>query len=161
MIKPSIEKSINNQINAEEYSARMYMSMASWCEVKGLPGFAKFLYHHANEEMQHMMRFVKYLNGKGGHALIDAVEKPTQDFKDIQEVFEIIYKHECDVTKMIHDMYEFATTEKDYATCNMLQWFIAEQIEEEEIFSTALDMIKAAGKTNIFFVDMEMGKKAE
>lgn len=158
-IKQSIEKSINKQINAEEFSARLYKSMASWCDVNGFPGCAKFFWAHGDEEMEHMMRFVKYLNNRGGHALFDAVEKPQQEFKNITEIFELANKHEEEVTKMINDMYEIAEKEKDHATSNMLQWFIAEQVEEEALFGECLDIIKCAGKTNIFLADQAIAGK--
>lgn len=156
MISKVVEGVINNQINAEEYSARMYTSMASWCETKGMPGFAKFLYQHSEEEDFHSMKFMKYLNGKGGHALVGSVEAPPQQFKDIKDVFEQIYAHECKVSGMINDMYVVASNEKDFATCNFLQWYITEQIEEEETFSGILDKIKLAGESNLYTLDAEM-----
>lgn len=160
MINKKVEKVINDQINAEEYSARMYTSMASWCETQGMPGFAKFLYQHSEEEDFHTMKFMKYLNGKGGHALVTSVEAPPQKFKNIRDVFEQIYEHECKVSGMINDMYVVATNEKDFATCNFLQWYIAEQIEEEEIFSGILDKIKLAGDTSLYALDLEMVTEA-
>ena len=161
VIKKTVEKIINKQINAEEFSARLYLSMSSWCEVNGYAGFAAYFQKQYREEIEHMMRFFKYLNNRGGHALIDAVEKPQQEFKDINEVVEMTYEHELKVTEMIHEIYEVAKKEKDYATENMIQWYIAEQVEEEETFSGLLSMMKLAGKANMYEIDKYMGKRAQ
>jgi ferritin len=153
-----VEKALVRQIQLEEQSARIYMSMASWCEVNGYPGAAKFLYVHSDEERMHMTKLIKYVNDKGGHALLQPQEAPDSTFDSLLDVFEKILKHEEFITSAINDLYEIAFVAKDYTTSQFLQWYIEEQIEEESMFKGVLDKFRLAGGQSggLFHLDKEL-----
>ena len=158
MISKNVEKAINEQILKEEFSSRLYLQMASWCEVNGFGGAANFLYAQAEEEREHMLKFVHYLNDRGGYSLLADIEKPSYEYKDITDIFEQVMKHEQYITASINDVYEVTLTEKDYTSGTFLQWFINEQIEEESTMSTINDKIKMVGndKAGYFHIDKEL-----
>ncbi len=158
MINTNVQTAVNEQIKKEEFSSRLYLSMAIWCEANGYPGAAKFLYGHADEERIHMMKFVHYVNERGGQAALMDIEKPKAEFSSLLELFEEILEHEIYITNAINELYEVTANEKDYTTMNFLQWFITEQVEEESLFSTVLDKIKLVGKdkAGMFHIDKEL-----
>ena len=158
MIKPKVQSAINEQIKKEEYSSRLYLAMAIWCDVNGYPGASKFLYEHADEERMHMMKLVHYINERNGKAELMVIEKPTDEFDSLLDVFEKVMEHEVYITDAINSLYEVASNEKDYTTMNFLQWYITEQLEEETLFSTILDKIKLVGtdKAGMFHIDKEL-----
>lgn len=158
MINKNVEKALNEQIKKEEYSSRIYLQMASWCEVNGLGGAANFLYAQADEEREHMLKIVHYLNDRGGFAKMMEIEQPAYGFKNIKDIFDQVLKHEQYITASINDVYEVTLNEKDYTTGNFLQWFIEEQIEEESTMSTILDKINLVGddKAGYFHIDKEL-----
>ncbi len=162
MLSKKLEKAINEQIKAEEESSRLYLSMASWCEVQGFAGAAAFLFEHATEERDHALKFVKYVNDRGGHARPLALEEPEADFDSLQQVFEKVMDHEVLVTSLINNLVEMSMEEKDYTTHNFLQWYVTEQIEEESLVSGILDKFKlAAGeKGGLFHIDKELASMA-
>lgn len=158
MIAKIVEESLIKQIQLEEQSSRIYMSMASWCEVNGFPGAANFLYTHSDEERMHMTKLIKYLNDKGGYAVLQPLEMPVHDFKNLLDVFEQILKHEEFVTESINKLFEVAFTHKDYTTSQFLQWYIEEQIEEESTFKGILDKFRLTGNQSggLFHLDKEL-----
>jgi ferritin len=158
MIKSKVEKAINEQIKREEYSSRLYLQMACWCEVNGFGGAANFLYAQTDEERSHMLKFVHYLNDRGGHSKLETLDQPPYDYKDITDIFEQVMKHEEFITESINEVYEVTLNEKDYTSGNFLQWFINEQIEEESTMSTILDKIRLVGndKAGYFHIDKEL-----
>jgi ferritin len=158
MISKKLENAIIEQIKAEEESSRLYLSMASWCEVHGYAGAAAFLFEHATEEREHALKFVRYLNDRGGHARPLALEEPEAEFSSLHEMFEKVMDHEVLVTSLISNLVELAMQEKDYTTHNFLQWYVTEQIEEESLISGVLDKFKlAAGeKGGLFHIDKEL-----
>lgn len=139
MIKSSLEKTINEQINAELYSAYLYLSMAAYFENMNLKGFAHWMNVQAQEEVGHAMRFYKYLFERGGRVILEAVEKPPAEWNSPLDVFENAYKHEQKVTSLINNLVTAAKSENDYATETMLQWFVEEQVEEE---ASALEIVQ-------------------
>jgi len=153
-----VEKALNEQIQKEEYSSRLYLSMAIWCEVKGLPGAAAFLYQHAEEERIHMLKLVHFVNDRQGNARLLEVGIPASEFKSLEDVFVKIKEHEEFVTASINELYGITMNEKDYTTGNFLQWYINEQIEEESTFNNILDKIKLAGadQAGMFHIDKEL-----
>ena len=159
MIKESVQKAIVVQIKNEEHSSRLYMSMASWCQANGYPGASDNLFAQSNEERMHMLKFVHYLNDRGGHATLSDLSSPTADFSSLKKLFEAVLKHEEFITEAINKMYELTLAEKDYTTGNFLQWFITEQIEEEHTVHDILDKMKLAGpdKTGLYHIDKELG----
>ena len=136
--------------------------MAIWCQQKGYPGAAKFLYEHAEEERMHMLKFVHYLNDRGGKVNLAVLNKPEYEFDSLQDVFEKVMKHEEFITNSINSLYEVTVVEKDYTSMNFLQWYITEQLEEENLFNTILDKIKLVGKdkAGMFHIDKDLDSMA-
>src|SRR3954470_9657543 len=131
MVTKKGENALNKQIELEAASSQYYLAMASWAETEGLEGVASFLYTHSDEERMHMLKLVKYVNERGGKALIPALKEQPQEFKSVQYVFEEVLKHEELVSAEINNLVEICMKEKDYTTQNFLQWYVSEQIEEE------------------------------
>ncbi len=162
MVSKTIEKALNEQIKREEQSSRIYLAMASWCQVNGYQGAAEFLYAQVEEERMHEGKFIHYLNDRGGHAVLMAVEKPVEKFKSVMNVFQEVLKHEEYITASINDIYALAVSEKDFTTGNFLQWFITEQIEEETTARTIIDKLTLAGSQpgGLFMIDKELSAMA-
>jgi ferritin len=158
MISKKVEDKINYQIQLEEQSSRIYMAMASWCEVNGYSGAAKFLYTHSDEERLHMTKLIKYLNDKGGYATLQSLEMPENKFDNLLDVFEQILKHEEFISESINKLFETAFNAKDFTTSQFLQWYIEEQIEEESLFKGILDKFRLAGNQTggLFHLDKEL-----
>lgn len=162
MIFEAVEKAIINQIKNEEHSSRLYLAMASWCQVNGFPGAAAFLYKQTDEERMHQLKFVHYLNDRAGYSKLLALDNPTSDYTSLLDVFEKVLIHEEFITGCINDLYEIALNNKDYTTGNFLQWFINEQIEEESTVHNILDKMKLAGNESggLFLIDKELSALA-
>ena len=131
MISKKLENEINNQINAETWSAYLYLSMAAWFEDKNLIGFANWMRVQYHEEISHALKFFDYINERGGRVILQPIKAVKTDWKDEIEIFKETYEHEKKVTSMINNLVNIAIEEKDHASNNMLQWFVAEQVEEE------------------------------
>ena len=153
-----IESAINKQINAEMYSAYLYLAMASYFEKDGLSGFANWMQIQAQEEMVHAMKFYNYVFERGGTVELEAIEKPPTGYKSALEVFKKVLSHEQRVTSLINGLFELALAEKDYASQSMLKWFIDEQVEEEDSASKIVDKVKLTGDKGpgLFMLDKEM-----
>ena len=145
MLLKEIEAALNAQIANEAYASNSYLSMASWCEKKGLRGSAAFMYEQSEEEREHMMRMIKYVNEAGGHAKVSALKEPPYVYKSISQVFELALQHEIHVTQSINKIVDLSLSKKDYGTFNFLQWYVAEQHEEEHLFNSILDIIQISG----------------
>lgn len=153
MLTKKIEKILNKQILIEAESSQIYLAMAIWCETNGYEGMAEFMYNHSDEERMHMMKFVKYVNERGGIAVVPALKAPSASFKSPGEMFDIVLKHEIFVSKAINNIVDITFQEKDFATNNFLQWYVAEQIEEEALFRAVIDKIKLIDdKKNGFYM---------
>lgn len=163
MLSTNIENALNKQIAQEASASYYYLAMASWCEYKGLNGAAKFLYQQSEEERAHMLKIFKYVNEAGGHAFAPEIKKLPQEYKTIVNVFELALKQEVNNTKSINNLVDSCLKAKDYSTFNFLQWYVAEQHEEEMIFKTVLDKMKIIGTDGkgIYMIDKEIGKMAE
>jgi len=163
MLSKQMIDHLNRQINLEFYSANLYLQMSAWASFKGLDGCATFLRGHADEEMEHMQRLFTYVNETGALAKLGAIEAPPTEFESIDQVFEIIYQHECDVTKKINELVDAAFSEKDYSTFNFLQWYVAEQHEEEGLFKSILDKIEIIGVEGrgLYLFDRAIGQMSE
>ncbi len=148
MLSKKIEKALNEQIKIEAESSQFYLAMASWAETKGFSGVAQFLYTHSDEERMHMLKLMKFVNERGGHALLPALSKPQATFKSILEVFQNLLQHETNVTQTINELVHICLQEKDYTTHNFMQWYVAEQIEEEGLARTIMDKLKLIGNDN-------------
>ena len=145
MLSPIIEEALNGQIKIEAQSSQIYLAMASWAEVLGFEGVAQFMYAHSDEERMHMLKLVKFINERGGHAKISALDAPPTEFGSFKEMFQELFKHEVKVSACIYDLVDICLKEKDYATHNFLQWYVSEQIEEEALARNILDKIKLIG----------------
>ena len=141
-----VEKALNKQVEKEASSSQFYLSMASWAENQGLNGTAKFLYTHSDEERFHMLKLVKFINERGGTAIIPNVEAPKKNFKSIENVFQLLLNHELAVTECINQLVDVCLQEKDYTTHNFIQWYVSEQLEEEALARTIMDKINLIGK---------------
>ena len=146
MLSQKTIERLNQQINLEIYSSHLYLQMSSWCAYKSLDGCATFLSQHADEEMMHMRRLFNYLQETGALATISGMQAPPTNFDSLTQMFEQIYEHEQLVTSKINDLVHLANTEPDYATLQFLQWYVAEQHQEEFLFKSILDKIKLIGK---------------
>lgn len=146
MISKRLEKAINEQIKIEEESSRIYLAMASWCELQGMEGAARFLYQHSDEEREHQLKFVHFLNDRGGHAVLYELKQPSAKYSSIAELFEQVLRHEQFVTKKINELVDICLEEKDHTTNSFLQWFVEEQIEEESLVQGVVDKIKLVGE---------------
>lgn len=148
MLSKKIEKALNEQVKIEAESSQFYLAMASWAETKGFAGVAAFLYAHSDEERLHQLKLIKFINERGGHAVIPMLIKPKETFKTVREVFENLLKHETHVTQTINELVHVCLQEKDYTTHNFMQWYVAEQIEEEALARTIMDKMKLIGDDN-------------
>ena len=145
MLSPIIEKALNEQIRVEAQSSQIYLAMASWAEVLGFEGVAQFMYAHSDEERMHMLKLVKFINERGGHAKVSPLDAPPVEFGEFKEMFQELFNHEVHVSACINDLVDICLQEKDYATHNFLQWYVSEQIEEEALARNILDKIKLIG----------------
>jgi ferritin len=161
MISKKIESALNEQINAEFFSAYLYLSMSAYFQASNLPGFANWTHIQYQEEISHGMKIFNHINERGGKVVLDTIAKPQSKWTSVIEVFEQVLHHEQKVTKLIHNLVDLAVSEKDHATNNMLQWFVAEQVEEESTASDLLSNLKMIkdSKDSLFFMDKELLKR--
>ncbi|HRY97797.1 MAG TPA: ferritin [Bacteroidales bacterium] len=162
MLTEKIENALNHQIGVEEHSSRIYLAMAIWCETHGYPGAANFLYAQSDEERMHMLKLVHYVNDRGGVARLGSLEAPVLSYGSLLEVFQAVLKHEQYVSSEINKVYGLTLEERDYTTGQFMQWYIAEQIEEESTMRGILDKMELAGgeRGGIFHIDKELDAMA-
>ena len=156
MLKKKIEDLCNRQIEREGYSSNLYLAMASWAETTGFSGVADWLYNQSEEERIHMLKFIKYVNERGGKAVIPAMRKPGNDYKTVEDMFKEVLKHEEFVTASINEIVALTLEEKDYNTHSFLQWFVTEQVEEESSVRIILDKLHLVGKNNMYQFDRDI-----
>ncbi|MCB9168765.1 MAG: ferritin [Flavobacteriales bacterium] len=158
MLSKKIETALNGQIETEAMSSQFYLAMASWAETEGLNGTASFLYRHSDEERMHMLKLIKFVNERGGKALVPALKQPPRTFKDINDIFAHLFKHETQVTAEINRVVDACLKEKDYTTHNFMQWYVSEQIEEETLARTLLDKLALIGndKGGLYLFDRDL-----
>jgi len=132
--------------------------MASWAENQGMNGTAKFLYTHSDEERFHMLKLIKFINERGGKAIIPGLDKPPVEFDSLEKVFELLLEHELDVTESINNLVDICLQEKDYTTHNFVQWYVSEQLEEEALARTVLDKLRLIGgdKGGLYMFDRDL-----
>jgi len=153
---------LNDQITLEFYSSNFYLQMSSWCQAKGLEGCGAFMLRHSQEEMAHMLRLFNYVNDTGSQAIIGEIGKPKHDFEDVREVFVLTLEHERIVTTKINELVATAFQEQDFSTFSFLQWYVAEQHEEEKLFCAMVEKIDLIGMEGrgVFFFDQEVSRLA-
>jgi ferritin len=156
MLKKKIEDICNRQVEREGYSSNLYLAMASWAENNGLSGVAAWMYTQSDEERIHMLKFIKYINERGGKAVLPAFKKPGAEYKSVEDVFKEVLKHEEFVTASINEIVSLTLEEKDFNTHNFLQWFVMEQVEEEASVRIVLDKLRLVGKNNMYEFDRDV-----
>ncbi|MFV0542007.1 MAG: ferritin [Aestuariibaculum sp.] len=158
MLSKTIEKLLNDQIRKEAESSQIYLAMACWAEIKGLEGVANFMYAQSDEERDHMLKLVKFVNERGGHAQISELAAPNVTFNSFKEMFQKLFDHEVFVSASINELVHASLQERDYSTHNFLQWYVAEQIEEEAMARTILDKINLIGddKGGLYLFDRDI-----
>ena len=158
MLKETIDKALNLQIKIEAQSSQIYLAMASWAETKGLGGTAQFLYKHSDEERMHMLKLVQYVNERGGRAIVPALSAPDTEYHSLTKLFQTLLNHEVMVSGEINNLVEICLNEKDYTTHNFLQWYVAEQIEEEALARSIMDKLRMIGedKGGLYLFDRDI-----
>jgi ferritin len=158
MLNEKIETALNRQVQLEAESSQYYLAMASWAENNGYNGVANFFYTHSDEERMHMLKLVKYINERGGVAKIGTLPAPSTSFDSLDQIFLNLLKHEVNVSNEINGVVEICLKEKDYTTHNFLQWYVAEQIEEEALARLILDKLKLIGndKGGLYLFDRDL-----
>ena len=161
MLNDKVSKGLNRQINREMYSAYLYLSMASYASSIGLNGFANWFNVQVKEELSHADKMYDYMIQQGAKVILEDIEKPKQDFKSALELFETTLGHEQKVTAMINNLVDIADKEKDHASAIFLQWFVTEQIEEEENVNDILQKLRLIGKdgNGLFMLDNQLATR--
>lgn len=164
MLNKNVEKALVEQIEKEAYSSNLYLAMASWAENNGFKGIAEWLYAQADEERMHMLKFVKYVNERGGKAVITAIQQPPAEYAGVKQLYAEVLKHEQYVSQSINDIVGVSYDSKDFTTVTWLQWFVNEQIEEEASVQEIIDKLNLLGTDNLYLFDrdiMSLRGKAE
>jgi ferritin len=161
MIGKKMEEALNGQINAELYSAYLYLSMEAYFGCENLAGFANWMRVQTQEELMHVMKIYDFVAERGGRVVLRTIEQPPAKWDSPLGVFEAVYKHEQKVTGLINDLVDLAVGEKDHATNSFLQWFVTEQVEEEDNASTVLGQLKLIKDSPqaLFMMDKELGQR--
>jgi len=161
MLKKNMQKAINEQINAELYSAYLYLAMAGWCESKDLTGMANWMRVQAQEELFHASRFFDYINDRDGQVLLTAIEGPPNEWKSALNAFEQVLAHEQKVTARINKLVELAAKDSDHTTHTYLQWFVNEQIEEEANARKIIGQLRLMGESGsgLYLLDKELATR--
>lgn len=161
VISDKMAGALNGQINAELFSAYVYLSMSAYFESKDLKGFAAWMNAQAQEEVAHAMKIYRFILERGGQVELKAIDGPPVEWESPLAVFEAAYKHEQHVTSLIHDLVALAIQEKDYPTKNLMDWFVDEQVEEEASASEIVEQLKLVGKDGpgLLMMDRELGQR--
>ena len=159
-LNKKIEEALNKQIILESEASYQYLAYANWCDAEGFAGAAKFLYKHSDEERGHMLRLFRYINDKGGKAVVPGTSKPQQEFKTLKGLFETAYEYEKEVSKKINDIAGLCVKESDFTTYTFIQWYINEQLEEENLYRGVLDKFRLIGDegNNLYLIDAELDR---
>ena len=148
-LSKTLEAALNAQITKEAHASQIYLSYAAWADGQGMEGIANFLFRHAQEERNHMMKILEYILKRGGKVKITAIPAPPEAPVSINNCFEKAFTHEVDNTKAVYKIVKMSFDEEDWATWNFMQWFVKEQTEEETLVMTLLNKMKIAGGDKI------------
>ncbi len=161
MLNKRLEQELNKQINAEMYSAYLYLSMSAYLTSKNLQGFANWMKIQFEEEQSHAMKLYQYILDRGGKVVLEKIDNPKIEWKNVIEVFEDALAHEQKVTSLINNLVNISYEEKDHASVNELQWFVTEQVEEEANVNDILDQLRMIdGKgSGLFMLDRELKQR--
>ncbi len=163
MISSKMQTAINDQIQAEFYSAYMYLAMSVYFSGQNLDGIAHWLKVQYEEENEHAHKLIDFLLERGGTVELKAIQAPDKKYGSALQTFEKVLAHEKLVTSLIHKLYELAIKEKDYASQVFLQWFISEQVEEEANADAIVEQMKRIPENSaaLFYFDKKLGKREE
>jgi ferritin len=161
MLDKKLLDAMNQQINKELYSAYLYLSMAAYLDGANLSGFAHWMRAQAQEEQEHALKFYDYIYERGGRVTLQAIDEPPAEFESVLAVFEETLAHEQKVTGLIDNLYALALEQDDYASQVFLQWFVSEQVEEEDNASQILETLKMVGEKGqaLIMLDRELGQR--
>ena len=161
MLSKKVEDALNAQVNAELWSAYLYLSMAHNFEADGKPGIANWFKVQFQEEQAHAEIFMNYINARGGRVWLKAIDAVDTEWATPLDAFKATLTHEQKVTSLINDLYALAEVERDYATREMLNWFISEQVEEEESAQELIDKFTLIGNDGmgIYMLDQELAAR--
>ena len=161
MIGPKMQEALNRHVQAETYSAYLYLAMSAWCEANTWKGFARWLRVQHDEERAHALKSLDFLLARGGEARLGAIESPPASWASITDVFERVLDHERKVTGFVNDLYAAAVQERDTATQIFLQWFVSEQVEEEARALEIVEKLHMVGDRpgSALYLDKEYGKR--
>ena len=161
MINKKVEKALNEQVNAELYSAYLYLSMEAYFKSLNLIGFANWMRVQTQEEITHAMKIYEFIDERGGRIILKAIDGPDTEWDSPLAVFEAVYKHEQKVTGLINNLVNLAIEEKDHATNTFLQWFVNEQVEEESSADQMVQQLKMMENApgGMFMLDRELGQR--
>jgi len=161
MLSPKMEKALNDQINAEMFSAYLYLAMVAYFQDKNLSGFANWMTVQNQEETFHAMKFFKYVAERGGRVTLGAIDKPQFEWESPLAAMEAAQKHEAYITGRINDLMNLAIKEKDHASVNFLNWFVAEQVEEEDSVNEVVQKLRMVGEGGggLFMMDRDMATR--
>ncbi len=162
MLSEKMENALNGQLNAEMYSGYLYLSMNAYFKSINLDGFANWMHYQAQEELAHAMKFYDFIISRGGRVKLAQVDAPPNTWDSPLAIFEATLEHEQKVTGLINDLVELALAEHDHASNIFLQWFVSEQVEEEENVGGVLEQLKLMGeaKGGLFMMDRELAKRS-
>ncbi|RYE23958.1 MAG: ferritin [Sphingobacteriales bacterium] len=165
-LSDNMTKALNDQVTKEAHAAQIYLSYGAWADDQGYGGIANFLFRHAQEERNHMMKIFEYILERGARAIVSAIPPPDSDPTSVANAFEKVFMQEVDNSKAIYRIVDIAFEEKDWATWNFMQWFVKEQVEEETLALNLLDKIKIAGGENakdgaLYALDNELASKPD
>ncbi len=159
MLSKTMQDALNAQVLIEGQSSQVYLAMASWAEIQpGIDNITSFFYRHSDEEREHMLKLIHFINERGGFAVIPSFEQPQLTFPSISHAFKTLLEHEIMVSESINNLVDIALKEKDYATHNFLQWYVAEQIEEEALARNINDKLELIGneKSGLYLLDRDI-----
>jgi ferritin len=161
MISKKMEKALNEQVNAELFSAYLYLSMEAYFKSLNLNGFANWMRVQTQEEVAHAMKIYEFINERGGRIILKAIDGPDTEWESPLEVFKAVYEHEQKVTGLINNLVNLAIEEKDHATNTFLQWFVNEQVEEESSADDMVQQLKMMEKApgGMFMLDRELAQR--
>jgi ferritin len=148
-LSKTLAAALNTQMTKEAHASQIYLSYAAWASSHGFGGIANFLFRHAQEERNHMMKILEYILKRGAEVQVTAIPAPPGDPTSINSCFEKVFEHEVDNTKSVYSVVKMSLDEEDWATWNFMQWFVKEQIEEETLATNLLDKMKIAGGEKI------------
>ncbi len=161
MLTEKMENQLNEHINAEFYSAHLYLSMSAYFKSIDLLGFANWMNVQFEEEMSHAMKFFEFVDQMDGRVRLTKIEAPPVEWDSPLAVYQHTYEHEQTVSKGIHELVTLAIQENDHATNNFLQWFVAEQVEEESSVKSVLKKLRFVedSKSALLMIDQELSKR--